>query len=161
MAPQSCVAGPEAAEAVPEILRKPETMRHEGEEVKDEMGDDTVKDEAEPMEEDEPEEEERRVDHTDGNAYMRAEFVEFYDGTEEWDAAFGEGVVALARQALRAHHAWSQLDKEKRVLRPIVKASAEKGVREAMAAPLARAAASIGRPLQLANPVGRPTPEEE
>jgi len=31
--------------------------------------------------------EERRVDAGDGIAYTRDEFVEFYGGTAEWDAA--------------------------------------------------------------------------
>ena len=33
------------------------------------------------------EEEEKRVDTTDGNAYTKKEFVEVYNGTAEWDAA--------------------------------------------------------------------------
>ena len=33
------------------------------------------------------EEEEKRVDPSDGNAYTKREFVEVYGGTVEWDAA--------------------------------------------------------------------------
>jgi hypothetical protein len=40
--------------------------------------------------------------------------------------------VDLARRTLRAHLAWSQLDKERKILRSLAKNSADKGVREAI-----------------------------
>jgi len=82
---------------------------------------------------------ERRVDPTDpgGGAFTRAEFIDFYGGTDEWDAAPSEKTVDLARCTLRAHLAWSQLDKERKILRSLAKNSADKGVREAMAAQFA------------------------
>ena len=42
----------------------------------------------------------RRVDPTDGQAYTRAEFVEFYGGTREWDQATPERLPALPPGAL-------------------------------------------------------------
>ena len=83
--------------------------------------------------------EERRVDPTDpgGGAFTRAEFVEFYGGTDEWDAAFDKPTVDLARRALRAHLTWIQLDKDKKRLRSLAKSTADKCVREAMAAQFA------------------------
>jgi hypothetical protein len=82
---------------------------------------------------------ERRVDPTDpgGGAFTRAEFIDFYGGTDEWDAAPSEKTVDLARRTLRAHLAWSQLDQERKILRSLAKNSADKGVREAMAAQFA------------------------
>ena len=76
-----------------------------------------VKNEAEQAGRDAEQAEPQRVDPTDGNAYTREAFIEFYGGTEEWEAANDVATVGLARRALRAHRAWSQLDKEKQVLR--------------------------------------------
>ena len=87
---------------------------------------------------------ERRVDPTDpgGGAFTRAEFIDFYGGTDEWDSALCEKTVDLARRTLRAHLAWSQLDKERKILRTLAKNSADKGVREAMAAQFAHLAST-------------------
>jgi len=46
------------------------------------------------------EEEEKRVDPNDGNAYTKREFVEVYDGTAEWDAAKGRNVYNAWNLAL-------------------------------------------------------------
>ena len=46
------------------------------------------------------EEEEKRVDPTDGKAYTKRDFVDVYDGTAEWDAAKGNNVCQAWNLAL-------------------------------------------------------------
>ena len=77
--------------------------------------------------------EEKRVDPSDGNAYTRDEWVEFYGGPDEWHTAFDEATVDLARRALQAHLEYGQLNHQKAKLRALNKSVAPKDVREAMA----------------------------
>jgi hypothetical protein len=108
--------------------------------------------EQEDAEPDEPAEE-RRVDASDGNAYTRDEFIGEYGGTDEWECAVDAATYDLARSALRAHAAWSQLEQQRKELRAMQMTSADKCVREATAAQFAGVApadATRGEAMQVA-----------
>ena len=84
-----CCQAPAAASSKPEPVPVP-VQGHEGHEDEDvEDDDDLVLVFQQPAEDEveQVEQEEKRIDPSDGNSYTQEEFVGVYEGTVEWDAA--------------------------------------------------------------------------